>query len=159
MITRMKLLMLLTIMAVSLGGCNSVFAQTSTPSARVTEAPRLVKVGAIVDRYIEHLDKLVDKSEALLDKIQTKIVRAKAAGKDVIETERLMTDARAKLASAQNRLNDLEKMKSEAKTRTDFIKIRDQFKLVKDDLKAVRKDVSEIIQILKGFNSNPASNK
>jgi hypothetical protein len=146
--------LVLGIMGFSILALNTYYI-SHTPVAHAqapTEKPanqRVTALKAVVDRYTTHLEKVIDRSENLLDKVQTRTVKAKAAGENTVELERLMNESRARIASAEGKLNEIEEMKTTATTKANFTSIRDRFKSVKIDLQLVRKNTAEMIKALK----------
>lgn len=102
-------------------------------------------------------NRVIQKSENLLDKLQIRIDRAKAAGKDVTAANTAMTDARAKLADAKTILEGIKDMTEKPVDKTAFTTIRSKFKAILEDLHVVRKDAAKIINSLKSFNSATSS--
>lgn len=115
---------------------------------------KAVALRAVVDKYTSHLEKIIDRSENLLDKVQTRIVRERVAGENTVELERLMNESRASVASAEAKLNEVEEMKSTATTKANFVLIRDKFKSAKINLQLAKRDAAEMVSTLKKFNSS-----
>lgn len=103
------------------------------------------------------LNKAIERSEDLLAKLQIRIEKAKAAGKDVTEAESLMVDAKKSLEDAKAKLEDIESKKDEAINKETFLEIQTQFKAINQNLHTIRINASKIIRILKGFNSATSS--
>lgn len=113
----------------------------------------------ITSKHVDVLARVATAEGKLLDKLQIRIDKASAAGKDVGSASATMTDARVKLADANTKIADLKTKIAAAKTRADFQAIQAGFKVVRDDLIAVKQDASKIIRVLKGFNSATSSGK
>ena len=146
----------------------NALAQESTPGGlkRVQEKVEAVKEKVEVRKEnkvqraqnaalsrVKELGRAVTRAEGLLKRIQIRIDKAKAAGKDTTEMESLMADARVKLAAAKTKLSTAEGKIKDADTKAEFADLHQSFKSIKDDLHTVRKDASSIIRLLKGFNS------
>ena len=155
--TKKIFLILLTSTLIAISGCgNVVLAQdASTSSGNIN--PRFIAIRKVVDNYVEHLDTAVDRSDRLLDKLQARMIKAKATGMDMTQADILMKDARAKISAAKTVLNNIEKDKLTATKKTDWVSIKNDFKQVKDDLKAVRLDAENILTLLKNSSSSTSS--
>lgn len=138
-----------------------VLAVESTPGGskkiqEKVEAKKENKVqraqNAALSRVME-LGRAVTRAEGLLKRLQTRIDKAKAAGKDTKEMESLMADAKAKLEAVKTKLSTAEGKIKDADTKAEFGELHNSFKSIKDDLHIVRKDASQIVRLLKGFNS------
>lgn len=103
------------------------------------------------------LSKAIERSESLLGKLQERINKAEAAGKDVTEAKKLMAEANERLTHAKVSLAKMNELKNNSITKDEFITLRDQMKGIKEDLQVIRKDAAKIISILKGFNSATSS--
>lgn len=126
------------------------FLLTTNVSAQTPAVnERVVGLKTSVDRYVTHLEKIIDRSETLLDRIQTSVVKARAKGADTVELERLMNDSRARVASAEAKLNEVEEMKSTASTRANFVSIRDRLKSSKVELQLTKNNITQMVKILK----------
>lgn len=102
--------------------------------------------------------KAVTRTENLLEKLQVRIDKAKAAGKDVSAMDAAMSDAKDKLADAESKLASIKDKRETAMSRESFREVHDLFKGIREDLIAIHKDASIIIRNLKSFNSaNSAS--
>ncbi len=101
---------------------------------------------SIFDSY----SKLTFRAGELLDKLQTRIDKAKAAGNNVTSAETAMKDAKARLADANNILSNLKAKKDTAVDKTTFQSLRKQLQTVHKDLNAVRLDGAKIISVLTG---------
>lgn len=110
-------------------------------------------VGVRVDIH----KRAIHKAEKLLEKLQARIDRAKEAGKDVSEAERLMGDATNRLAQAKAKLESIESKKGTAIDKSGFQEIHQLFQGMREDLHEIRKDASKIISTLRGFNSATSS--
>lgn len=99
------------------------------------------------------LNRMTNRTEALLNKLQERIDKAKIAGKDVTEAENLMADARSKLNEARMILVEFQGKETTAVDKTAFQTIQGKFQAVHKNLNVVRQDGAKIIRILKGFNS------
>lgn len=122
--------------------------------ARITEKENTInKVrNSLIVRF-EVYSKLVSRSGNLLDKLQERIDRARASGKNVADAEVAMKDARSKLADATSILNDIKAKKDTAIDKTTFKSLRDKLQAVHKDLNVIHKDAGKIISVLKAFNS------
>ena len=108
---------------------------------------------AIVDKYLDQMTKIIDRSEGLLDEVQTRVVKAEAKGSSTAQLDRLMNESRSRVASAEAKLSEVERLKSIAKSKANFITIRDLFKSAKINLQLTKQNSSEMINLLKSFNS------
>lgn len=126
--------------------CTSVYAQTSTSSAKVN--PKFTSIRKVVDNYEIHLDQIVDRADALLDNLQSKIITAKAGGIDTTESDNLMKVARANMVKVKQKINDIEKLKVAATKKTDWEIIKKDIKTIKTDLKVVSANALKIIKLL-----------
>jgi len=119
----------------------------------------VTRVRTVTLKHAEQLEKIINLESRLLDKLQIRISKAQAAGKDVTEINKTMDDARAKLADARNKLAEAKTKIDVSTIKTEFKTVQDLFKVVKKDLHDVRVDASKIIRALKGFNSATSSGK
>lgn len=117
------------------------------------EANMLKRFKKFVEQRINQADKIINREGILLDKLQIRIDAARVAGKDVTELNRLMVDARAKLADAKSRLEAIKTQSAKAEDKTSFKNFGSEFGAIYKDLKDVKVDASQIIRQLKGFNS------
>lgn len=129
----------------------------ATNSAEKDKKVERVRNAAVV-RW-EVLNKLVGKSEELLEKLQMRIDRAKKDGKDVTAIENNMADAKLKLNDAKKILSDVSGEKDQAIDKTAFQNIQKQFQTAKKDLNIVHQDAAKIIKGLKSFNAATPSTK
>lgn len=104
-------------------------------------------------------DKLSSRSGQLLDKLQIRIDKAKAAGQNTSDADAAMTDARAKLADARAKLNVLKGLVGTAMDKNSFKDAQKKFQAVHKDLNIVRQDAAKIIKTLRSFNSEKLSTK
>lgn len=102
-------------------------------------------------------DKLVVRSGLLLDKLQIRIDKAKAAGKDTKDMDKQMTDARAKLADARTKLDGLKSLIGTNLDKNGFKDAQKTLQAVHKDLNAVRLDAAKIIKNLRSFNSEKSA--
>lgn len=107
----------------------------------------------------EAYKKAIARTDALLDKLQIRIDRAKEAGEDIAEMETLMADARENLAAASEKLAEIESQKGEDVNKASFLEIHNLFRAITKDLHAVRVDAAKIISLLKSFNSATSNGK
>lgn len=110
--------------------------------ARVRVAAR-VRVGIF--------NRAIGLSERLLNRIQLRINKAQAAGKDIAELNRLMSEAKTSLENAKTTLVGINGEQTVDKAGFEAIKAK--FKAIRQDLQTVRQDAAKMIKILKGFNS------
>jgi predicted nucleic acid-binding Zn-ribbon protein len=101
-----------------------------------------------------HFEQVFTRVNALLNKLQIRIDRAKSQGQNTQEIEKLMADARLKLTDAQTRAADVKTKQQTATTKADFVAIQPQFKAIKEDIRAISLDAAKIHKALKGFNSS-----
>ena len=160
-----------------------VFAEASTPSGRFSgikervqeqlKEIRDLKKGdrtetkeqtqnrirqSLTARFNNH-KKAITRAEILLDKLQLRMDKAKAAGQDTTQMEALMVDARSKLTDAKTKLADIEAKKGTAVDKAGFQAIMEELKAINKDLQGIKEDASKIIKILKSYNSSPESTK
>lgn len=120
---------------------------------------KVVKVRVSIANRVRNHERLINQTENLLSKLQVRIDKAKAAGKDTTEMEKLMADAKLKLADAKQKLSEIDTHKTVTTDKAGFEALQKKFKVVWDDLKAVKEDASKIIRTLKGFNSATSEGK
>lgn len=107
----------------------------------------------------EAYSKLIIRSEILLDKLQIRINAAKVVGKDTKNAESAMTDARAKLADAKIKMDEVKNLAGTAMDKQSFKDVQKKLQFIHKDLNIVRQDASKIIRSLKEFNSSTSSAK
>lgn len=131
---------------------------TSTPRVKsqlltVNKEEKLDKVRNSAQTHSSVLKKAVVRVEVILNKLQERIGKMSAAGKNTSQVDSLMTDARAKLNDAKTKITEIEKVKDSARTKADFQAIQAKFKLALQNLQLAKKDASQIISLLKSFNA------
>lgn len=133
----------------------------------------LEKVRNSVVVRIDVYQKLIGRSEDLINKLQSRVDTAKTAGKDVKDAEVVLADAKLKLADAKTKLSEIEALKikvAEVKNssasaqvisldKQNFKEIQTKFQIIHKDLNAIRLDVAKVIRILGKFNSRNESTK
>ncbi len=124
----------------------SSLAQTSSSSAKIN--PKSSGIRKVVDNYEQQLDRVVDRADALLDNLQTKIITAKAGGRDTTEADSLIKKSRANMTDAKQKLNQIEKTKLSASQKNDWEVVKKDILTIKSDLKAVSLSVQRIIKLL-----------
>ncbi|KKS13935.1 MAG: hypothetical protein UU67_C0012G0009 [Candidatus Daviesbacteria bacterium GW2011_GWB1_41_5] len=120
---------------------------------------KTIKVRKSIIAIFESYSRLTMKAGQLLDKLQARIDRAKAAGENTTAAETAMKDARVKLADATKILDDIKGKKDTAVDKPTFLQIRKKLQTVHKDLNAIRLDAAKIISSLRSFNSQKESTK
>ncbi|MFA5933103.1 MAG: hypothetical protein WCV81_02435 [Microgenomates group bacterium] len=126
-------------------------------STKSGEEDKKIKVRTAVTSRWTAYDKLIIRAGQLLDKIQIRINRAKAAGADTKSSEALMTDARAKLTDAKSKMDALKSLVGTGLDKNSFKNAQMNLQTVHKDLNIVRQDVAKIISNLKSYNASTKS--
>lgn len=113
----------------------------------------LAKVRNSVVSRIDAYQRLIKMEEELLNKIQSRIDKAQAGGKDMVEVQFYMKDARARLADAQGKLSEIGAARGDALTKAEFKEIQLKFQIIHKNLNLIRLDAAKIIRTFGGFNS------
>lgn len=131
----------------------------STKAANLEDqrTQNITRVRASVNARWNAYNKLIKSSGQLLDKLQIRIDKAKAAGQNTTNAEAAMTDARTKLADAKLKMDGLKSLVGVAMDKNSFKDVQKKFQDVHKDLNMVRQDAAKIISNLKSFNSSTKS--
>lgn len=128
----------------------------STTSAN-KKAQAAIKLRVAVSARWDAYNKLITRSGQLLDKLQTRINTAKAAGVDTKNSEALMADARAKLADATTQMNGIKNLSTTAINKNTFKEVQKKLQAIHKDLNIVKQDAAKIISNLKSYNASTRS--
>lgn len=142
--------------AVSVESIREAIKPGATNAATVRQNALIKVRNALTSRWNAY-NKLVTVAGNLLDKLQIRIDKAKAAGKDVTAATAAMADARIKLADAKSKMDSLKGLLGTNLDKNGFKNAQQTLQAVHKDLNAIRLDAAKIISNLKSFNSEKES--
>ncbi len=129
---------------------------------RKTTEDRLEKV---IKKAVERLNENIAKLEGVSKRIETRLATLKTAGKNTVEAEKLIADAKAKIQLAKDGIAKLPAIQTDGMTAEKLseglVQVKIALKEIELNLKSVRDNLSKAIGSIKGLGPivTPATDK